>query len=64
MSRVWDAIKQVERQREVPGRQSADKNAEHPIDAYVEGVRRRWQERSAFNGAESKPSPGGKQLKL
>lgn len=51
MSRVWDAIKQVERQREVPGPQNMQTQHEasdQPVAAYVEGVRRRWLERLAF----------------
>lgn len=67
MSRMWDAIKQVERQRELPGRQSVPtecKADDRPVAAYVEGVRRRWLERFAFDETQARGPKGGKPLKL
>jgi len=49
MSKVWEAIKLVERERELTGRQRSPAEREtsnRPISAYLAGVRRRCQQRS------------------
>jgi hypothetical protein len=67
MSRVWEAIKQVERQRALPGQPSSPaqaKSDERPVAAYVEGVRRRWHERVTFTETQPSSAQSGKPLKL
>jgi hypothetical protein len=49
MSKVWDAIKLVERERELAGRGRSPAEratSDRPITAYLAGVRRRSQERA------------------
>ncbi len=49
MSKVWEAIKSVERERELAGQQRSPAEGEtsnRPVTAYLAGVRRRCQERS------------------
>jgi hypothetical protein len=63
MSKVWEVIKQVERERELAGRQqssAARQVNEPPIRAYLVGVRRRCQERSLLRGASPDTSDTGK----
>jgi hypothetical protein len=63
MSKVWDAIKSVERERELAGRQRSPAEREttnRPITAYLAGVRRRCQERCVPSGLPSATAPVGK----
>ncbi len=48
MSKVWDAIKKVERERELADRNPSGERS-HPIAAYLTGVRRRCRERLRAN---------------
>ncbi len=48
MSKVWDAIKKVERERELADRRGTGES-DHPTAVYLSGVRRRCQDRFIYN---------------
>lgn len=52
MSKVWDAIKRVERERELAERNRTSEDS-RPLATYLSGVRRRCEER--FAGDEPRP---------